>query len=190
MLISGIRHKINAETDARRSAILMKYVVHYMQMFAFLGVIIPILVSVDYFLTPQAKGEKVVNKFALAMEHAHKIEYYFLSDSRRFCTDAMFYENANVGDEIIFLCTPVFHIATIVTSRINGVVYECKLPSVYGWAFIFIGVTFLSSAFMIVKTWNWKRQKKYLKYDFMVNFGIINTVLCIVVLVAVLFDIL
>ncbi|MDR2914122.1 MAG: hypothetical protein LBV74_04725 [Tannerella sp.] len=189
MLINGIRHKLGSEVDARRSASFLRYLIHYLQMFAFLGVIVPILIGVDYFIVPETQDETVTNKFYQVMDNLNQIEYHFFTDSYRFISDIVFYENTDIGDQIILYRTPIFKTITNVSHQAEQGVYICKPTSIYGWPLIVVGLTFICSLIMIIKTWGWIRKRNHVKYDSVVNLGVINAFLCVITIIAILFHI-
>ncbi|MCL2312162.1 MAG: hypothetical protein FWC41_06715 [Firmicutes bacterium] len=186
MLITGIRHAISTELDTRRSSIFMRYLYQYLEMFAFLGIILPIVIGVDYFCVSKLKDVTVTNKYYQVMDNLNQIEYYFYTDSYRFLSDVIFYENTKISDKITLHRTPIFHTVTCVTSSSDQLVYMCKPTNVYGWPFIIVALTFICSIIFIIKTWGWMRNSEFIKYDSMINMGIINAILCIFIIVAVL----
>ena len=189
MLIAGVRHKINTELDKRRSAIFTRYLIHYLQMFAFLGVIFPVLIGVDYFCVPHTKDEVVTNKFYHVMDNLSHIEYHFITNSYRFLSDIIFYENTDIDDRVTFYYTPIFNTVTDVLHHADRAVYICKPSSIYGWPLIVACLTFICSLIMIFKTWGWIRKREYLRYDSVVNLGVINMFLCIITIIAILFHV-
>ena len=189
MLITGIRHKLSSELDARRSALFMRYLIHYLQMFAFIGVIIPILLGIDFFCPSETKEEVVTNKFYQVMDNLNHIEYHFFTDSHRFMSDIVFYENTKISDKITFHCTPIFKTVTNVSYDKGAIVYTCNPNSIYGWPLILAGLTFICSIIVIIKTWGWIKKREYVKYDSVVNLGVINAFLCIITAAAVIFHI-
>ena len=190
MLIAGIRHQISAELDTHRSAAFLRYLIHYLQMFAFLGVIIPIVIGIDYFITPQTKDEIVTNKFSIIINDMNQIEYHLNTGSYHFLSNVIFYENTNIQDHVTLVCTPIFKTVTGVINRTERAVYKCKPHGVYGWPIIIAGLTFICSIIYIVKAWGWIRKHKQIKYDSVINLGIINSLLCIFIIIAVFFQIL
>ena len=191
MLIAGIRHQISAELDTHRSARFLRYLIHYLQMFAFLGVIIPIVIGVDYFSAPQSKYEIVTNKYSIIINEMNQIEYHFNTNSSyHFLSNIIFYENTNIQDRITLVCTPIFKTVTNVLNHSEREVYRCKPNSVYGWPLIIAGLTFICSIIYFIKAWGWIRKCKQIKYDSVINMGIINSLLCIFVIIAVFFQIL
>ena len=188
MLITGVRHHINAEYDSQRSALFMRYLFHYLQMFAWLGVIIPVLIGVDFFCAPKTKDEVVTNKFYKSWDNMHHVEYHIFTHSHHFLSDNAFYENTNVEEKVIFHHTPIFKMVTYVSHEVDGGIYKCKLNSIYGWPLIVPCSTLICSIIIVIKTWGWKRKRKYLKFDAVANLGIVNIFLCAFTIVAILFD--
>ncbi|MDR1171085.1 MAG: hypothetical protein LBL24_01385 [Bacteroidales bacterium] len=186
MLITGIRHQLGSEVDARRSATLLRYLIHYLQMFAFLGVIIPVLAGVDYFLLPETKDEIVTNKFYQVKDNLN-FEYHFFTESYRFISDIVFYENTNIDDRITLYHTPIFKAITNVSHPVEQGVYICNPANIYGWPFIVVGLTFICSLIMIIRTWGWIQKRNHVKYDSVVNLGVINSFLCVITIIAILF---
>ena len=184
MLITGIRQAINSELDTRRSGVFMRYLIHYLQMFAFIGVILPVVIVVDYFNETQTKDEIVTNKYYQVMDNLNQIEYHFFTASYRFLSDNIFYENTNISDRIVFHHTPILKTVTSVTHRSGRTIYTCKPNNVYGWPIIIVGITFICSLIVIIRTWGLLRKNKNIKYDSKVNLGIINAVLCLITIVA------
>ncbi len=189
MLINGIRHKLGSESDARRSASFMRYLIHYLQMFAYMGAIIPIVIGIDYFLTPETKKEVVIERYYQIMNQLNDIEYHFRTDSYHFLSDKIFFENTDENDEVTFYYTPIFKTITDVTHRVNQSVYVCKPNSIYGWPLIVVGLTFICSIIMIIKTWGWIKKRNHIKYDSVVNLGVLNAFLCAITIIAILFHI-
>ena len=189
MLITGIRHAISTEYDMRRSSIFMRYLLQYLEMFAFIGILLPIFIGTDYFCDTKLKDEIVTNKYYQVMDNLNHIEYYFYTDSYRFLSDVIFYENTKIADRITLHRTPIFSIVTCVTHSSDRLVYTCKPTSVYGWPIIIVGLTFICSLIFIIKTWGMIRKSETVKYDAMINLGIINAILCSFVIVAILFHI-
>ncbi|MDR1154550.1 MAG: hypothetical protein LBL04_07545 [Bacteroidales bacterium] len=189
MFINGIRHKLGAEADARRSASFSRYLMHYMQMFAFLGTIIPILIGVDYFLVPETTEEIVTSKFYQVMDNLNQIEYHLFTNSCRFISDIVFYENTEIGDSVTLHRTPIFKTTTNVSHAVAQIVYICKPTCIYGWMILIVGLTFVISLIMMIKTWGWIKKRNHVKYDSVVNLGIINAFLCVITIIATLFHI-
>ena len=185
MLIAGIRQKINSELDSHRSASFMRYLMHYLQMFAYMGVIIPVIVGIDYYTAPKIKNEVVTNKYYEVKNNLNQIEYHFFTESERFLSDISFYENTNIDDQVTFYYTPIFESVTKVTSKS----YVCEPHSIYGWWLIVIGLTFICSVVVIIQTWGWIKKREYVKYDSVVNWGVINAFLCIFTILSSLFHI-
>ena len=190
MLITGIRHKIASELDSSRSAAFMRYLAHYLQMFACLGIVIPVLIVVDYFNVPQTKEEVVVNKFYQITNGQHQIKYHIYTDSYHFVSDATFYENTNIDAYATLVRTPIFKTVTSVISYVDRIEYKCNPHSIYGWPIIIAILTLIFSVILIIKTWSWIRKHKHIKYDKVINLGIINAMMCAFIIVAVFFRIL
>ena len=189
MLITGIRHQINDELDTYRSSTFMKYLIHYLHTFALLGMIIPIVIGVDYFCNPKTKEEKVINKFYQVVDNTGQIEYHFYTGSYHFLSDVVFFENTNIEDHVALICTPIFRTVTCVVNRIERIEYRCKPQNVYSWPIIVACLTFICSMIWITKTWGWNRKRKQMKYDSMINLGIINAILCLFIIIATFFNI-
>jgi len=158
-------------------------------MFAFLGVMIPFLIVVDYFCTPLTKDEMVTNKYHILTNNLNQIEYRFYTDTYHFFSDVGFYENTNIKDQITLYYTPIFKSITYVSHKVGQSVYVCKPSNVYGWPLIVAGVTFICSIIILVKTWGRKRRHESIKGDLMVILGLINAFLCAITIVATLFNI-
>ena len=184
MLISGIRNKIISEVDARNSGSFKRYLIYYLQMFALLGIIIPALIAVDNLFEPYTNEEVVKNKFYLK-SHT-KLDYYIQTENHRFRSDIAFYENSDIGDTIAICNTPIFDVSTNVSKVKDNVVYTCNIDSVYGFLLIIAGIIFFLSIFIFIKIWRNKHNVQ--KYDQIINIGIVNAILCIIIVVAVLFQ--
>ena len=190
MLITGIRHQITAELDTHRSAKFMRYLIHYLQMFAFLGVMMPVIIVVDYFCNPKMKDEVVINKYYHVLDNMSQMEYHFFTGSYHFLSDVIFYENTNIEDHINLICTPIFKTVTHVTNRTEKVEYKCKPHSVYSWPILVAGLTFVFSIIWMTKTWGWFRKRKQIKYDSIINVGIMNAIMSFFIIIATFFNIL
>ena len=190
MLITGIRHQVNAEYDSQRSALFMRYLFHYLQMFALLGIIIPALIGIDYYCAPKTKDEKVINKFYKSWDNMNSVEYHILTDSYRFLSSEVFYEHTNIDDKVTLHLTPIFHTFTFVSHMASQDIYTCKPDNIYGWPIIVAGLTFISSLFFLIKAWGWKKtHSKYHRFGFVANLGLVNLFLCAITIVAILFRI-
>ena len=154
-------------------------------MFAYMGVIIPVFVGIDYFTAPKTKNEIVINKYYEVKNNLNQIEYHFFTESERFLSDIIFYENTDIDDQVTFYYTPIFNSVTKVT---NGS-YMCEPHGIYGWWLIVIGLTFICSAVVVIKTWGWIKKREHVKYDSVVNWGVINAFLCIFTILVSLFHI-
>ena len=154
-------------------------------MFAYMGVIIPVFVGIDYFTAPKTKNEIVINKYYEVKNNLNQIEYHFFTESERFLSDIIFYENTDIDDQVTFYYTPIFNSITKVTSGS----YTCEPNNIYGWLLIVIGLTFICSAVVVIKTWGWIKKREHVKYDSVVNWGVINAFLCIFTILVSLFHI-
>jgi len=190
MLITGICRKVKVELDERKSALLARYLIHYSQMFAYLGLIISALVAIDYicyeFYNPQTKNEIIANRYYKVTDNINRTEYYFFTDSYHFLSKANFYEKTNIGDDVTIHFTPIFKtIIKVSNTAKQGI--DCKPFNIYGWPLCVVGLTFICSLIVIVRTWGWKKKRAHFKYDKIINFGAINILLCIITLVAVFY---
>jgi len=190
MLITGIRHAINSELDVRRSAVFMKYLIHYLEMFAIIGVILPVIIGIDYFYAPQTKEAIITNKYYQVMDNMNQIEYYLYTGSYRFISDIIFYENTNVSDHITFHYTPIFKTVTNVSRKNNQLIYTCKQPSIYSWPILIVGLTFILSVIVIIKISVLMKKSETIEYDSKINLGIINAILCAFTIIATFFHVL
>ena len=187
MSINAIRHKKKSEVDDQRSASLSIILMHFIQAFAFLGVIFPILLGVDYFCAPLIKTETVINKYYKVINNLEKIEYHFFTNSDNFLSDIYFFDHTNIGDPVTYYISPIFKTVTHVTA----VEYECKPKNIYGWLLIIIGISFIFSIYIVGITWGWRRKLELpgASNSFTnsnVNLGIINAILCLLSLLIIL----
>jgi hypothetical protein len=159
-------------------------------MFAFVGVILPISIGVDYFYEPQTKDAIVVKKYYQVTDNLNQMQYYLFTDSYNFLCDAIFYENTNVNDPVTLNRTSIFKVVTNVSRRSDQMVYTCRQHSVYGWPIIVVGLTFICSVVLISKTCGLRKTCEYIKYDSTVNLGIINAIMCSFIIVATFFNVL
>jgi len=172
MLISGIRQKLSYEFNLRRSAMITKCLVHYLQMFAFLGIIFPVLILIDYcFLDRISNDELVIDRYYKFTDNLNSIEYKIFTDSYHFRPDHVFYEHINKDDKIIISRTKIFKTVTNVSFKKNLKLYKCNPMSIYNWPIFIVGVTFICSLITIFKIRKW-----FKKHDFMKNNSVINFV--------------
>jgi len=164
--------------------------IHYLEMFAIIGVILPVIIGIDYFYSPQTKDAIVTNKYYQVMDNMNQIEYYLYTGSYRFLSDIIFYENTNVADPITFHYTPIFKTVTSVSRKNNQLVYTCKQQSIYSWPILVVGLTFICSIIVIIKISISKKNKEDIVYDSKVNLGIINAILCLFTIIATFFHVL
>ena len=191
MLIKGIRNKIKAESNALKTATFTRNLIHFLHMFAVMGVIIPTLIGIDYFIAPVISEQTVTEKYYVP---AYGVKsYYIYTNNQNFVADANFFENTAVGDTINFHNTPIFNTTTIVTRINNSNVYICGLNSIYGWPIFVVFVTFVLSTNIVFKTRyliskRLMNKQKNIRIDSVANIGIINSLLCLIIIVAVLFS--
>ena len=190
MLIAGIRRKVKLELDERKSNLFTRYLIHYSQMFAFIGLFTSVLIGIDYlcyeFYNPQTKNEVVNNRYYKVTDNLNRTEYHFFTNSYQFLSKNDFYENTNVGDEVTIFFTPIFKtIIKVSHTAKQGV--DCKPFNIYRWPLIVVGLTFLCSAIVVIRTWGWIKKRTYVKYDQVVNLGAINMILCIITLIAIFY---
>ena len=184
MLITGIHHKMRSEADTHRSRVFKRHLIHYLKIFAFVGIIFPVLIVIDYFLEPIAKEDTVTMKYIVPIRTS-RIDYYIYTDSHGFRSDRLFFENTYVGNKVTFLRSSIFDVSTNVTNVNKGVVYVCELKNVYVWLLVVGVATFILSTMMLIKLWD---KRKHAKNDSLINIGIINALLCIITIVAALFQ--
>ena len=187
MLITGIRQKLNVEFNTHRSALVSRYLIHIFQMFAFLGIIFPVLIVYDYVSEKQKDNEILRDKYYKLMDNLNQIEYCFFTDTYQFYSDKTFFEHANKDDMITLFRTTIFKTVTNVSYSNNGSVYSYKPCSIYGWPIVVTFITFVCSVIMIILTSAWVRKTKNVKYERMLNLGILNSISCLVTIVATLF---
>ncbi len=187
MVITGIRHKLKSDVDERRTAKFTKYVMHYLRMFAILGIVFPILIGADYLLDPQTKNETVINKFYMVMNDIDHAEYHIYTNTYNFIANTSFYDHADIGDHVTYYYTPIFKTITDVSHKDGQNIYVCKPISIYGWLLIAVAITLILSTITMIKTRRGRR--KFFKYDSLINLGVINAFFCLFTLVAILFHI-
>ena len=184
MLITGVRNRILSETNTRSSWNFRRYLIHYIQMFAIMGIIFPIVIASDYFSEPKTINAAVTKKYYTPI-YDNTIYYYVNTELYNFRSDKNFFENVEIGEVITFGYTPIFSVFTIVTRRSGNLFYKCELDNVYGWPLVIAGLTFLLSTILIFKL---RRKRKNKEYDSLINLGLINAFICIIIIVAVLFQ--
>ena len=190
MLISGIRQKLSQEFNACRSALVTKYLVHYLQMFAFLGIIFPVLICVDcFFLERNINDEKVKDKYYKLRDNLNHIEYFIVTDSYHFLSDDVFFEQINKEDDVKISRTQIFKTVTNVSFKKNRDVYNCIPSNIYGWPIFFVGLTFICSFITLIKTCKWFKKRDHAKNDSVINFGIFNAILCLITIFAAIFQV-
>ena len=188
MLIVGIRKKIACELDTRRSSVVMRYLIHFLQMFAYLGVIIPVLIVVDYYSIPETKKEKVNNKYYQIMDSHNHIEYHFKTDSYHYNINTEFYENIAIMDPLTFYLTPIFKTVIKITYSNERHEYVHKPFNIYKWPLIVIGLTFICSIILIIRLFGWIKKRDRINYDSEINLGVFNALLCLFVIVFLFFN--
>ena len=183
MLITGIRHRLKIEVDTQRTDIFKVYLMHFFQMFSFLGVIFPVLIAIDYFSNYVEKDESIVNKYYVVVSST-QVDYFIYTESYRFQSAPEFYEKTNIGDNVTFLLTPIFKVYTDVFCKVEDAFLYTPLSHIYQWSLV-IAVTTLVLSLMVLK----KIFSKNIDYsDILLNIGIINSLLCIILIIGVIFQ--
>lgn len=185
MVITGIRHKIRSDIDRRRSAYFTRYLLHYLRMFALLGIFIPVLIGIDYMLAPKTLTETVNNKFYLVRDDKDYTQYHFFTESHHFIANTLFYEHTEIDDEVTYYYTPIFHTLTDVSHQVDSNVYICKPFNIYNWPVIIAVLTLICSTILLIKT----RRKHTSRYESVINLGVINAFLCIFTIMVTVFHI-
>ena len=157
-------------------------------MFAFLGVIISVLVVVDYYTNRLTRVETVTKKYYIPTHNT--VKYYIYTDKNQIQTENDFFENVNVGDKVSFQFTSIFNTDTNVTLKSSGLVRNYKLDSVYGWPLIIVASTFVTSLIVVIKTLGFRKGKREQKSNTVINIGVVNAFLCLMTLAVVLFNLL
>ena len=188
MFIAGIRFRVSSDLDSKRSSIITNYLIHFIQMFAYMGIIIPALVGVDYFINLKTDNEIITNKYI--QQVYDEIEFHIVTEKFHFKSDINFYESIEIGDNICFYLTPIFRNVTNVTFRNGAHLLTYKMFNIYSWFLIIIIVTFVTSIIVVAKIWNWIKKREKIKYDSVINIGIINCFLCLITFIGVFFQIL
>jgi hypothetical protein len=152
-------------------------------MFAMLGVMMPVLIGVDYVLTPKTQNEAINNKFYLLQNEQEYTQYHLYTESHHFTANAAFYDNAEIGDTVTYYYTPIFHTLTDVSRRENQNIYICKQFSVYGWPLIVTMLTLICSIVLLIRS----RRILTHQYESVINLGVINAFLCMFTIILVLF---
>jgi len=155
-------------------------------MFAYLGVVFPVLIGVDYFIDPLEENEAVANMYYKQVYG--KVVYHVYTDSYHFISDYNFYSNTAIGDIITFHYTPIFNSVTNVMREAGDVLYKCNINNIYSGLLVFVGLNFVISIFVAIKTWGLIRKQKRIKFDLAVNLGIFNALLSMMTLVTILFQ--
>ena len=190
MLISGIRQKLSQEFNSCRSAKVTKYLVHYLQMFAFLGIIFPVLIFTDcFFLEIKSNDERVIDKYYKLRDNLNHIEYFIVTDSYHFLSDDVFFEQINKDDDVKISRTHIFKSVTYVSFTKGCDVYNCIPSNIYGWPIFFVGLTFICSFISLIKINKWLKKSDFIKNDSVINFGIFNAIICLITIFAALFQV-
>ena len=187
MLITGIRQKIKSEANTRRSATIARYLIHFFQMFAFLGIIFPVLIGIDYFSETQTTDEIVRDKYYKLMDNLNHIEYCFFTDSYQFLSDKVFYDHTNKDDMVTLTRTRIFQTVTNVSHSTGKNVYNYKPYNLYGWPITFTFLTFILSIALLIMIWFWLNKRNHIKYETILNFGVLNSIICLITIIATLF---
>jgi hypothetical protein len=182
LFISAVRHKIKSDLDRRRTAIFTRHLLRYLQIFAFLGVIFPVLIGVDYFLTPTIKTEMLTNKKHKIWSN-RKIDYFFYFNERYIKVDGDIFEQIRVGSMLDLHHTPIFDTFVVMLCRDGEDVYASKPFNIYGWPRIITALTFFLSIFLLLKN----RPESKTEHDLLITAGVINTFLCVFMLAFLLF---
>jgi hypothetical protein len=169
LFIAGIRHKIKSDVDMQRTAIFTEHVLKYLQIAAFLGVIFPVLITVDYFLPVKVKTEIILHK-------RHRAGFYYILMREQSITvnQELFYHIVE-GSPIDFCHTVIFKTLVRIIYQDGSDVYISKPLNIYGWPSITAVFTFLFSIFLLLKN----RPNPRIDQDVLVTVGVINAFLCI-----------
>jgi hypothetical protein len=175
MVITGIRYKVKADRDTRKTASFTRYLIHYIRMFAILGIAVPLTVGVDYVLVPKTTGGVLTNKFYQITNDQDHIKYSLFTDSHQFNAGVNFYEHIQIGDQLTFYNTPILEILTGVSYQSGHSRYVCIPFSIYRWPVFIPFLTLLCSSIIIIKT----QRHKPVRFEPVINLGIINAFLCL-----------
>jgi hypothetical protein len=184
MFIKGLNKTIAAEIDAVQSELVMTYVIYYSRIIAFLGIIIVLLVGIDYFLDRDVQNDTVVLKYREVINN--EFAYNIVTETYSFKTTQEIYDKTSVTMSIDICKTRLLKSSTFVIIRIdNGAFLSWQVENIYLIPFVMIYIlTLVLSVMFILKTRN---HRKISYNENVLNLGIINSILCIITLGLILF---
>jgi len=159
-------------------------------MFAFLGIIFPVLIVIDgRFLERQTNEDIVRDKYYKMIDNLNHIEYFIFTDSYHFISDYVFFEHINKNDAIKISRTQIFKTVTNVSFVKNREVYMCIPSSIYGWPIFLVGLTFICSFISFIQIYRWFKKRDFIKNDSLINLGIFNAIICLFTIFTAIFQI-
>jgi len=159
-------------------------------MFAYLGIIFPVLIFIDYSVFEQSvRNENVVEKYYKLRDNLNSIEYHIYTNSYHLLSDQIFFEQINKNDNIKIFRTKIFKTVTNVTIRKDFAVYKCNPTNIYNWPIFIIGLTFICSTITLFLVYFFNKKRDAVKNDTIINFGIFNAIICLITIFSALFQI-
>ncbi|MDR0714437.1 MAG: hypothetical protein LBF89_09310 [Bacteroidales bacterium] len=174
LLIPGVRRKIKQDTDARHTAVFTCYLLAYLQIFAFLGVICPVLIAVDYFIERNISSETVINKQQKTWYNKATDYYLYLTD-KTITVNRLAYEQIRMNDAVNLHHTVIFKTLTDITFRKGAEVYISRPFGIYRWPLCFAVLSFIFSAFLLLKNTPASKVNR----DILISAGLLNFFTCV-----------
>jgi hypothetical protein len=174
LMIPGVRRKIKLDTDARQTAIFTCYLLPYLQIFAFLGAIFPVLIAVDYFLEQHIARETVIGKKQKTWFNKDT-DYYIQLNDQLISVNPLAYEHLDAGDTVSLHHTVIFNTLTKITFRKDSDTYVSRPFGIYHWPLCFAVLAFAFSVFLLLKNTPASKVNR----DILISIGLLNFFACV-----------
>ncbi|MDR0815563.1 MAG: hypothetical protein LBN37_07430 [Bacteroidales bacterium] len=173
-IILGIRRKIKADMNARRTIIFTKHLLQFLQIFAFLGVIFAMLIAADYFAPRNIQSKTITEKKEQRWTNG-QIDYYLYAGDSHFTVNQLAYEHLPKGSAINLNYTLIFNTLTEISGADGVDTYISHPFNIYGWTFGIVIVSFLLSGFLLLKN----TPSSGVNRDLLVSVGTFNLFTCL-----------
>ncbi|MDR1666235.1 MAG: hypothetical protein LBS03_00865 [Bacteroidales bacterium] len=174
LMIPGVRRKIKLDADARQTAVFTCYLLPYLQIFAFLGVIFPLLIATDYFLERQIDRETVADKRQQTWPNG-ETDCYLLSNDRLIAVNPLAYKQLAVGDTFYLHHTVIFHTLAEISYSSGADVYLSRPFGIYRWPICFACLALVFSVFLLLKNTPTSKVNR----DVLISAGLLNFFACV-----------
>ncbi|MDR1672651.1 MAG: hypothetical protein LBS09_04200 [Bacteroidales bacterium] len=166
--IAGVRHRVKADMDVRRTAIFTAYALRYLQIFAFVGAFFGVMIAVDYFLPQVNIKAQITGK-----ERDNRGNHIYFGQRYSVTVNVEAFNNLPTGGLVDIYRTSVF--ATPVKIEYRGAYVGAPFNIYCFPPLFFVCMSGCLSFFLLLKNC----PDSGVKRDTLISAGILNVIACL-----------